>query len=118
MSQILDELPKVLMRRHTQVLAPIFDSRFAVSVAARFGNTEGVKLILTKGVDVNEKNPAGQDALYCAALWGRSESIRALLAAGASATAKHLDIATAKHHENGIDTLYDEAVRQLTAAAK
>ncbi|MBR5888343.1 MAG: ankyrin repeat domain-containing protein, partial [Akkermansia sp.] len=52
-------------------------------VAAKNGETELVKLLITAGADVNKANEDGLTPLYCAADKGRTECVKLLIAAGA-----------------------------------
>jgi len=51
--------------------------------AAADGDIEQVKLLLSKGADVNEKDPGGKTALHCASEKGHAEVAKLLISQGA-----------------------------------
>lgn len=56
--------------------------------SAEIGNTDMVKLLIAKGLDVNAKDKYGRTALMCAARGGHAEIMRLLLDSGADVNAK------------------------------
>ena len=70
---------------------PIVKGDTLLCVAARFGNVEGVRLLIDSGYDVNEctqilaEGMRSESALETAALWGHLECVKLLLSKGATA---------------------------------
>jgi ankyrin repeat protein len=83
------------------------------------GQVEAVKLLLSKGADVNAKTPGNYTALMQAALVGQAEVVRILLDAGADPTVADNGGRTAakyaeeKSHKDIVDLL-----KQRTATMK
>ncbi|KAH8180088.1 ankyrin repeats (3 copies) domain-containing protein [Sarocladium implicatum] len=55
----------------------------ALHVAAAFGETEAVKLLIAAGADVNETNRDGEHGLQWAWFWGHNDTVEVLIQAGA-----------------------------------
>lgn len=60
-------------------------SRSPLTLAAEFGQTEIVKLLITKGIDINGRDNSGNTALMIAAGTGRMDMVRLLIEKGADA---------------------------------
>ena len=63
--------------------AYIGDGRTALHQAASVGNLELLKLLMSRGADVNAKNSTGETALHLAARFGHLEAAKLLVASGA-----------------------------------
>ncbi|NOR63205.1 MAG: hypothetical protein GQ535_12025 [Rhodobacteraceae bacterium] len=60
-------------------------SHTALTIAARWGNTENVRILLTSGADLHLQDTFGNSALHLAARWGRPELVQLLIEAGLDA---------------------------------
>lgn len=56
--------------------------------AAMKGRTETVKLLISKGIDVNSKNSAGYTSLHWAAQYGQIETVKILISLGAEVNSR------------------------------
>ncbi len=80
---------KALLNRHPH-LATAVDGRGDQPVhhAARNGDTEIVRLLISHGADVNVANDRGHTVLYCAGGHGHLDTVKLLLESGADPDAK------------------------------
>lgn len=74
-----------------------FSKNTILQVAAKKGHEEIVKLLISKGADVNGKDKYGFTALMDAVLEGNAEIVKALLNKGADVNAKVTDGAFRNH---------------------
>lgn len=79
----------------------------------RGSGSDAVKLLLTKGADVNAKDKLGQTALMLAASSGQGDSVTVLLDKGADAMAKDLNGRTAMDHAR-----YHDNIKKLLKNSK
>ena len=73
----------------------------AIHIAAKYGHTGMLKVMIEKGVDVNltqdEPAEAGITALHCACAQGHADAVKLLMDAGADDTLKNLKGETPAH---------------------
>jgi hypothetical protein len=87
--------------------------------AAAMDDTEGVEMILKRGIDVDavdERNPSKPTPLICAAMMGATETTTQLLARGADPNAKDVRGNKASYWAQRKE--HTELVQKLTAAEK
>ncbi len=63
----------------------------ALTIAARWGNTENVRILLASGADKQMRDTFGNSALHLAARWGRPELVEMLIKAGLDPAAKNTE---------------------------
>lgn len=88
------------------------DQESAMMIAAAEGNTNKVKDLLDKGVNVDTRDPEGEATPLCHAAWfGHAETAQLLIKRGADVNAKKIDgasvltLATERGHKDLVEML-------------